>query len=75
MKHLIIIFTLLLVTGCAKTPDLFDKFWEKVQIKMKSPDKVEQSDREIMKKATEEEWKELDQQSGTIIIPPKKPIE
>ena len=42
---------------------------------MKSPDKVEQSDREIMKKATEEEWKELDQQSETIIIPPKKPIE
>tara|TARA_B100001113_G_C20620963_1_gene410363 strand:+ start:270 stop:494 length:225 start_codon:yes stop_codon:yes gene_type:complete len=74
MKYLTIIFTLLLVTGCAKTPDIFDKFWEKVQIKMKSSDKIEQSDREIMKEATEEEWKEVDEQSETIIIPLKKPI-
>ena len=42
---------------------------------MTSPDKIEQSDRVIMKKSTEEEWKEVDQQSETIIIPPKKPIE
>tara|TARA_Y100001938_G_scaffold131653_1_gene188997 strand:+ start:1187 stop:1411 length:225 start_codon:yes stop_codon:yes gene_type:complete len=74
MKYITIIFTLLLVTGCAKTPDIFDKFWEKVQIKMKSSDKIEQSDREIMKEATEEEWKEVDEQSETIIIPLKKPI-
>tara|TARA_Y100001970_G_scaffold253458_1_gene328251 strand:+ start:555 stop:779 length:225 start_codon:yes stop_codon:yes gene_type:complete len=74
MRYLTIIFTLLLVTGCAKTPDIFDKFWEKVQIKMKSSDKIEQSDREIMKEATEEEWKEVDEQSETIIIPLKKPI-
>tara|TARA_Y100001937_G_scaffold74603_1_gene101524 strand:+ start:903 stop:1127 length:225 start_codon:yes stop_codon:yes gene_type:complete len=74
MRYITIIFTLLLVTGCAKTPDIFDKFWEKVQIKMKSSDKIEQSDREIMKEATEEEWKEVDEQSETIIIPLKKPI-
>ncbi len=41
---------------------------------MKSSDKIEQSDREIMKEATEEEWKEVDEQSETIIIPLKKPI-
>tara|TARA_Y100001937_G_scaffold74396_1_gene101240 strand:- start:432 stop:626 length:195 start_codon:yes stop_codon:yes gene_type:complete len=62
MKYLTIIFTLLLLTGCAKTPDIFDKFWEKVQIKMKSP-KVDNSDEKIIKQAEEEEWKKVDNQT------------
>ena len=62
MKYLTIIFTLLLLSGCAKTPDLWDKFWEQVQIKMKSP-KVNKSDEKIIQQAVEEEWKEVDNQT------------
>ena len=67
MKYLIL---LLLLASCAKSPDIIDKLWEKIN----TSETLSESDEKIINQAQQKEWEEVDKDTEKVIIPKKKPV-
>ena len=59
-----------MLASCAKSPDIIDKLWEKINTSETLPE----SDEKIINQAQQKEWEEVDKDTEKVIVPKKKPV-